>query len=204
LPLQAKLLRVLQEQQFERVGGIRTLSVDVRIIAATNKNLAQAIAERTFREDLFYRLNVFPIHIPPLRERREDVLPLALHFSKKIGARMGRSFSGFSAEASRSLLQHPWPGNVRELQNAVERALIVAKSSVIQAEDLPFFQGTAESAKPDLTTLAAMEKAMILEGLDRCQGDRRATAEQLGISLRTLQYRLKEYGLTSKEGKETN
>jgi DNA-binding NtrC family response regulator len=204
LPLQAKLLRVLQEQQFERVGGIRTLSVDVRIIAATNKNLAQAIAEKSFREDLFYRLNVFPINIPPLRERREDVLPLAGHFAKKISVRMGRSFSAFSAEASRSLLQHPWPGNVRELQNAVERALIVAKSSVIQAEDLPFFQGPAEMVKPDLTTLAAMEKAMILDGLNRCQGDRRATAEQLGISLRTLQYRLKEYGLTSKEAKETN
>jgi DNA-binding NtrC family response regulator len=198
LALQAKLLRVLQEQQFERVGGIRTLSVDVRIIAATNKDLGKAIAERTFREDLFYRLSVFPILIPPLRERHADVLPLAEHFACRISARMGRSFSGFSAESSRSMLQHAWPGNVRELQNAIERALIVAKTAVIQGHDLPFGSAAAAPAQNEFLTLAEMERELILQAMTRNQGDRRLTAEQLGISLRTLQYRLKEYGIASR------
>ena len=194
--VQAKLLRVLQEQQFERLGGTRTITVDVRVIAATNKDLRQAIDDRTFREDLYYRLNVFPVHIPPLRERPDDILPLAEYFARKIGSRMGRPFGSFSPEAEGLLARHRWPGNVRELQNAIERALIVAGSGVVGSSDLPLHAEPRPSAPAHLLTLAEIERQTIIEALARNRGERRATAEQLGISLRTLQYRLKEYGLT--------
>ncbi len=198
--LQAKLLRVLQEQQFERVGGTRAILVDVRVIAATNKDLKHAIEEKTFREDLYYRLNVFPIHLPALRERREDILPLAEHFARKIAARMGRSFSSFSPEARTVLQRHHWPGNVRELQNAVERALIVTEDDILEPADLPlqpFSSPTPQMHPPP--TLAEIERTAILEALTRNNGERRATAHELGISLRTLQYRLKEYGIAGRE-----
>jgi DNA-binding NtrC family response regulator len=196
--LQAKLLRVLQEQQFEMVGGSRTITVDVRIIAATNKELARAMEDKSFREDLYYRLSVFPIPIPPLRERREDILPLAEFIAHKISMRMGRHFKALSSETQKILYNYGWPGNVRELQNALERSLIVAKTDTILPEDLALHldQKTAE-AQP--TTLGEIEKAAILEALARSNGDRRITAQQLGISLRTLQYRLKEYGLAGKD-----
>jgi DNA-binding NtrC family response regulator len=196
--LQAKLLRVLQEQQFERLGGTRTIVVDVRVIAATNKDLAHAMEEKSFREDLYYRLNVFPIHIPPLRERREDIPPLAEFLGRKTAARMGRRFGALSAEAQAILYRHDWPGNVRELENALERALIVAKSDTILPEDLSL-QFAPKTGEARTATLAGMERAVILETLARNQGDRRATARQLGISLRTLQYRLREYGTAGKE-----
>jgi DNA-binding NtrC family response regulator len=196
LPLQTKLLRVLQERQFERVGGTRTLAVDVRVVAATNRDLRQAIAERTFREDLFYRLNVFPIHLPPLRERREDILPLAEHFLRRLAFRMGPPPRPLSDGAKALLLSYDWPGNVRELQNAMERALIVATGDSIRPEDLPLAAGTGGAApQPSGRSLAEIEKQAILQALERCGGDRRRTAEALGISRRTLQYRLKEYGL---------
>ncbi len=197
--LQAKLLRVLQEQQFERVGGTRTILVDVRVIAATNKDLKGAIEERLFREDLYYRLNIFPIHIPPLRERRDDILQLAEHFARKIAARVGRPFGSFSPEAQAMLQRYDWPGNVRELQNAVERALIVAGSEVLRIEDLPLQPAVAAATPTHPQALAEIERAAILEALERNRGERRATARELGISLRTLQYRLKEYGLAGKE-----
>jgi DNA-binding NtrC family response regulator len=197
---QAKLLRVLQEQQFERVGGTRTIIVDVRVIAATNKDLSQALEEKSFREDLYYRLNVFPIHIPPLRERREDILPLADFFIKRVSSRMGRA--GVSlAEETRILLQrYEWPGNVREMENAIERALIVATGSTILPEDLPLRQESinVNSASAQPSSLAEIEKKAILASLQRNGGDRRNTAEELQISLRTLQYRLKEYGMVDK------
>jgi DNA-binding NtrC family response regulator len=196
--LQAKLLRVLQEQQFEMVGGTRTITVDVRIIAATNKELARAMEDKSFREDLYYRLNVFPIPIPPLRERREDILPLAEFLARKISMRMGRHFKAFSFEAQKILYNYGWQGNVRELQNALERSLIVAKTDTILPEDLALhLEQKAAEAHP--ITLGEIEKAAILEALARSDGDRRITAQQLGISLRTLQYRLKEYGLAGKE-----
>ncbi len=197
--LQAKLLRVLQEQQFERVGGTRTILVDVRVIAATNKDLKRVIEEGHFREDLYYRLNVFPIHIPPLRERRDDILQLAEHFARKIGARIGRPFGSFSSEAQAMLHRYDWPGNVRELQNAVERALIVAGSEILRIEDLPLQPAGAPTASTHPPALAEIERAAILEALERNRGERRATARELGISLRTLQYRLKEYGLAGKD-----
>jgi DNA-binding NtrC family response regulator len=196
--LQAKLLRVLQEQQFEMVGGTRTITVDVRIIAATNKELARALEDKSFREDLYYRLSVFPIPIPPLRERREDILPLAEFLARKISMRMGRHFNALSSEAQKILYNYGWPGNVRELQNALERSLIVAKTDTILPADLALhLDQKAAEAHP--TTLGEIEKAAILEALARSDGDRRITAQQLGISLRTLQYRLKEYGLSGKD-----
>jgi DNA-binding NtrC family response regulator len=195
LNIQAKLLRVLQEQQFERVGGMRTIMVDVRVIAATNKDLDKALEEKSFREDLFYRLNVFPIHIPPLRERREDILPLADFFIGRISSRMGRAPATLTAEARDLLLAHDWPGNVREMQNALERALIVARGDSLLPADLPLRMGSVTLTPGHGLTLAEIEKRAILDALSRHKGERRATAEELKISLRTLQYRLKEYGM---------
>jgi DNA-binding NtrC family response regulator len=197
--LQAKLLRVLQEQQFERIGSDRTMTVDVRVIAATNKDLSQSIANSTFREDLYYRLNVFPIHIPPLRERRDDILPLAESFLKSLSTRMGKTVRSISHEAGELLLSYDWPGNARELANAIERALIVSRTGPIEREDLPLKNESATSipARPGL--LAQIERTAILEALSRNKGDRRAASEELGISLRTLQYRLKEYGIVGRE-----
>lgn len=196
--LQAKLLRVLQEQQFERVGASRTIMVDVRVIAATNKDLSEAIREGEFREDLYYRLNVFPIHIPPLRERREDILPLAEHFAGQIAARMGRAFKGINVEAASVLYEYGWPGNVRELANALERSLIVAGDDVIRPGDLPLRPAGQPAGMPRAVPLAEIEKAAIVESLARNDGDRKKTAAELGISLRTLQYRLKDYGMIEK------
>jgi DNA-binding NtrC family response regulator len=197
--LQAKLLRVLQEQQFERLGSDRTMTVDVRVIAATNKDLAECIAGKTFREDLYYRLNVFPIHIPPLRERRGDILPLAQSFSKKISSRMGKPAPSIGTEAGEMLRNYDWPGNARELANAIERALIVSQSGSIEIDDLPMKHETenAKLTRPGL--LAQIERTAILESLARNKGDRRATSEELGISLRTLQYRLKDYGIAGRD-----
>ncbi|MBN2339706.1 MAG: sigma-54-dependent Fis family transcriptional regulator [Acidobacteria bacterium] len=194
--LQPKLLRVLQEQQFERVGGDRSIAVDVRVIAATNRSLGEAIARKTFREDLYYRLNVFPIPIPPLCERREDILPLADFFARSLAARMGRRAPGFTPGARELLSGYDWPGNARELSNAVERALILAPTGAIDAADLPMKPAAAGQGRTGL--LAQAEKETILAALGRHGGDRRATAAELGISLRTLQYRLKEYGVAGR------
>jgi DNA-binding NtrC family response regulator len=197
--VQAKLLRVIQEQQFERIGGTRTIAVDVRVIAATNIDLTNALERKSFREDLYYRLNVFPIHIPALRERRDDILPLANYFAGKIAARMGRRLDGLHPDVQTMLHEYEWPGNVRELQNALERSLIVAGTNTVHVEDLPlqFAKTNPPSSRP--LTLAEIERAAILDALARNGGERRGTAEQLGMSLRTLQYRLKEYGLAGKE-----
>ena len=196
--LQAKLLRVLEERQFERVGGTRTLSVDVRVIAATNRDPASAVEAGSLRGDLYYRLNVFPVHIPALRDRKADVFPLAEHFVKKVSARMGQHAKQFSTAARDEICRYDWPGNVREIQNAIERALIVSRGPEIGCADLPFTgaEEPAREAGAKDRTLATMERRAILAALERNEGDRRATAEELGISLRTLQYRLKEYGLT--------
>ncbi|MEW6209928.1 MAG: sigma-54 dependent transcriptional regulator [Acidobacteriota bacterium] len=197
--LQAKLLRALEEQRFERLGGTRSISVDVRVIAATNKDLLRAIGEKTFREDLYYRLNVFPIHIPPLRERREDIEPLAEFFILRIAGRMGRSSLPLCPAARQSILAYDWPGNVRELQNALERALIVSRTNSIRLEDLPIQFSRVNATLLPAETLADIEKAAIMDALSRNDGNRAETVRQLGISLRTLQYRLKEYGLAGKE-----
>jgi two-component system, NtrC family, response regulator AtoC len=197
--LQSKLLRVLQEQNFQRIGSDRTMTVDVRVIAATNKDLAQSIANGSFREDLYYRINVFPIHIPPLRERRDDILPLMEFFMKSLSARVGKPAPALSPEAKELLRSYDWPGNARELANAIERALIIAQGNGISIDDLPMKQdfGSGKSARPGL--LAQIEKNAILESIARNGGDRKAAADELGISLRTLQYRLKEYGIAGRE-----
>ncbi len=197
--LQAKLLRVLQEQAFERIGSDRTITVDVRVIAATNKDLAGAIASKSFREDLYYRLSVFPIPIPPLRERREDILPMAEFFIKNLSSRMGRPSPLLDPEARELLCGYDWPGNARELANAIERALIVSQSGTINKEDLPLKGGSELQGHSRPGLLAQVERTAILEALSRNKGDRRATAEELGISLRTLQYRIKEYGVTGRD-----
>ena len=199
MPLQVKLLRFLQERQFERVGGNETLSVDVRVVAATNRNLADMVKEGTFREDLYYRLNVVQIDVPPLRARRSDIPLLAEFFLRKHAAENGLPPAKLSDDAIRALLCYPWPGNVRELENAMERAVVLAENDIITADNLPALT-TSSSADnvavlvPGLT-LAELERIAITQALDACGGDTQKTADMLGISRRKVQYRLKEWGI---------
>ena len=201
LLLQAKLLRVIQERTFERVGGSREIKADVRIVAATHRDLAVEVQEKRFREDLFYRLNVFPLRLPPLRERR-DVLPLLTeYFIRRFSRDMGKKPARIEPEALKRLQDHDWPGNIRELQNALERAVIIAGSSIGVAQ-LP--EGIATGPiRQDEGLLKAMERDAIMLALKKCRNNRRKAAEELGISRRTLQYRLKEYGIGAEdEGEE--
>ncbi len=193
--LQAKLLRVLQDRTFERVGGTRQISVDVRVIAATNRDLKRAVADGKFREDLYYRLNAFPIELPPLRERPGDVLRMARHFLGKAAREHGKPRLTLTPEAEGVLLAYDWPGNVREMQNTMERVAIMCDGAVAP-EDLP-----VTSAGPTRPVLFKdIERQAIEDALRANNGNRAKTAKQLGISLRTLQYRLKEYGLTQSAG----
>ncbi len=196
---QVKLLRVLQEHEIRRLGSNQPVRIDVRVIAATNRNLKTLVNEGTFRDDLFYRLSVFPIHIAPLRERREDVLLLAEHFLKRFGLEMHKTVTAFETGAARLLESYGWPGNVRELENAIERAVILATGEKIGAPDLP---PEVQGASPDLLvaagtrglTLEEMERNYILTTLDRFQGDRGKTADFLKIGRNTLWRKLKQYG----------
>ncbi|WP_249676992.1 sigma-54-dependent transcriptional regulator [Pseudomonas abieticivorans] len=201
LALQAKILRALQERVIEPVGDGRERKVDVRVIAATHRNLLDAVANKEFREDLYYRLNVFPIPLPALRERAEDIAPLARHFAHSLGLAAGKRITGFSAQALQSMANYPWPGNIRELQNCVERATIVAKGSTIEAGDLPGYllDRPADSDLPvsgvpeDLDgALALAEKNWILAALQQTNGVQAAAAQLLGVSERSLWYRLKK------------
>ncbi|MCW2101380.1 sigma-54-dependent transcriptional regulator [Pseudomonas helleri] len=205
LALQAKILRALQERVIEPVGDPRERKVDVRVIAATNKNLLEAVANKEFREDLYYRLNVFPIPLPALRERVEDIGPLARHFAHNLGATAGKRITGFSPSALQAMTQYNWPGNIRELQNCVERATIVAQSSTIEDSDLPPYLFSAQPLQnsslltpevcvpPDLeAALAEVEKAYILAALQQAQGVQAAAAQLIGISERSFWYRLKK------------
>ncbi len=196
--LQAKLLRVLQDRTFERVGGARQITVDVRVIAATNRDLKKQVAEGKFREDLYYRLTTFPIEIPPLRERGGDIAALARFFLSRAARTLGKSSVRLTPEAEQVLLGYDWPGNVRELENLMERMAILCDGEVLP-EDLPI---SAESgARP--VTFRDIEKKAILEALEANGGNRTRAAKQLGISLRTLQYRLKEYGITQGRDEDT-
>jgi two-component system response regulator FlrC len=188
--LQAKLLRVLQEKTFERVGGGRQISVDVRILAATNQDLKQQVAQGKFREDLFYRLSTFPIEIPPLRERRADIRRMARYFLDRAARDLGRSGLSLSPDAENILLQYSWPGNVRELENTIQRVAILC-DGLIEPDDLPIT--STGPARPVL--FKDIERRAIEDALLENQGNRTKTARQLGISLRTLQYRLKEYSI---------
>lgn len=203
LSVQVKLLRVLQEHQFEPVGSSHTMTVDVRVMAATNRNLEDEIAQGRFREDLFYRLNVFPIQVPALRERKDDIILLAEHFLAKNIARHKRPIKGFAPRTLNLFLQYEWKGNIRELENTIERSVILCREDYILPHHLPApiqkLDGLAtdESAETETagTTLKEMEKHLILSTLKQCEGNRTKTAEALGISRRSLQMKLKEYGI---------
>ena len=191
--VQVKLLRVLQEREFERVGGMKSMSVDVRIISATNRDLKAEVSAGRFREDLFYRLNVFPISLPPLVERREAILPLAEYFFKRFAADFGKKIDGITAAAKSALLEYDWPGNIRELQNVIERALIISGREI----DVPHLnlESPSEVQPQGEGLLRSRERETIEKVLTEVDGNRRRAAQILGISLRTLQYRIKEYGL---------
>ncbi|WP_433928136.1 sigma-54-dependent transcriptional regulator [Sorangium cellulosum] len=200
---QVKLLRVLQERAFERVGGNETVSVDVRLIAATNRDLAAAVQEGQFREDLYYRLNVVHIDMPPLRVRDTDVLLLANHFLRRFAAENHRKIEGFTDQARAKLVAHRWPGNVRELENAIERAVVLCDDTRIDADHLPI--DAAPVAKGALripgATMAEIERYAILSTLEATNGSTTRAAELLDISIRTVQYRLHEYGMSAKSKK---
>jgi two-component system NtrC family response regulator len=205
--LQVKLLRVLQERKFERVGGADPIEVDIRILAATNRNLSEAVAAGAFREDLYYRLNVVHIQTPPLREHREDIPILAAHFLERYAKENGKAFKGFSPEAMEYLTAYEWPGNVRQLQNVVERCVVLAGSDMVEVEDLPSEIRDEESqykSAVDLLpltinlgeTLEKIETALIRRALARSSLVQVKAAEMLGISKSLLQYKLKKYKLT--------
>ncbi len=188
--LQSKLLRVLQERTLERVGGTRIINVDVRVIAATNRSLKERVTEGKFREDLYYRINTFPLEIPALRNRPGDIIPLARHFVKRAAESLRRSAPALGAQASDRIVAYDWPGNVRELENVLERAVILC-DDVIEPEHLPLTDEAHERPK----RFKDIERRAIEDALAVNAGNRTKAAEQLGISVRTLQYRLKEYGL---------
>jgi len=206
LATQVKLLRFLQTRQFERVGGDETLSVDVRLIAATNEDLETEMAEGRFREDLFYRLNVFRIELPPLRERRSDIPALAEAFLKGFEEENGHPIEGFSPEALDRLLLHDWPGNVRELEHAIEHAAIVAQGTEVTVRDLP--ESVVEAPQDPLdvaipgSTMAEIERAAILKSVMAAGGNATEAAAMLGISKSKVYYRLRDYGRESSSDNE--
>ena len=200
LDLQAKLLRVLQERRFERVGGTRTLEVDVRWIAATNRDLRQMIDAGTFREDLYHRLAVFPIKLPPLRERKSDLLPIARTLLQRVGFDLKQRPPTLTSAAEQQLLASSWRGNVRELANALERAAILADGAPIDASHIWIDEPTAKppvASRGEIRPLAELEHDAILAALEAVSGNRRKAAELLGIGERTLYDKLKKYGVAT-------
>jgi transcriptional regulator with PAS, ATPase and Fis domain len=196
--LQVDLLRVLQERRFFRVGGTSEISVDVRVIAASHRDLAQAVREGSFRDDLYYRLNVINIKLPPLRERREDIPLLAQEFLDRLSHELGREVTGVSEEALALLMGHDWPGNVRELENAVERALVTCKAHVLGAADFAFLKAGSEAAETGLAlpagfSLEELEKRYVALTLQRTQGNVKEAAAALGIDRSTLYEKIKRY-----------
>ncbi|MDR3553372.1 MAG: sigma 54-interacting transcriptional regulator [Syntrophobacteraceae bacterium] len=197
-PAQIKLLRVLQTHQFERLGGEKTLTVNVRVIAATNRNLLDEVKKGGFREDLYYRLNVIPIHLPPLRQRRNDIPLLALHFLGRFAGGGGEKVEGFSPEAMRLLLDYSWPGNVRELENSIEHAAVLAKGRRIDPAHLPAALNKAytSSVPPKPPTLYEQEASLLREAMEDCGWNKKEAARRLGISRSTLYEKLRKYGVT--------
>ena len=206
LLMQVKLLRVLQDREFKRVGGTEDLRVDVRIIAATNKDLEEAVREKRFREDLFYRLNVIQIKLPPLRERTDDIPRLAMHFLKKYSAELNKPISTFSPEALRLLQDYAYPGNVRELQNIIERAVALETSQELTAQNLrSYLDDHLQMKKGGLDLdipreglekfVEEIERTLLVKALDRTHGIKKKAAELLGINFRSMRYRLEKYGL---------
>jgi two-component system response regulator HydG len=208
LVTQPKILRVLQEGAFERVGGTRTIRVDVRIVAATNQDLAQLVRERRFREDLYYRLKVITVNVPPLRERREDVRLLAEHFLRLYAAKNNRVLEGFTDEALRRLEGYSWPGNVRELENVVERAVVLTRGSLLDVTDLPEEVAGATPLPEGVmsvrlgTPLAEVEKRLLEATLRATKGNKTLTARLLGIDVRTVARKLERWDEAGAEGEE--
>jgi two-component system, NtrC family, response regulator PilR len=204
LPMQAKLLRALQEKRVRRVGANEEVDVDVRVVAATNRSLEALVRERRFREDLFYRLNVIPVVVPPLRERRQDIPLLAAHFLERFSREMGKSISKISEEAMERLVHHSWPGNVRELENVIERAVALETSPVVLPERLPELVSAPAPAATDAAGFAdgfsldahlhALEADLLRRALERSDGDRAAAANLLGVTPRSLRYLIRKHG----------
>ncbi|QJA05780.1 GAF domain-containing protein [Thermosulfurimonas marina] len=200
LPIQAKLLHAIQEKEFYRLGGTEPLRVDVRLIAATNRNLEDLVAKGLFREDLYYRLSVFPIYLPPLRERPTDIIPLAEHFLEKYCTLYQKKIKRLSSPAIDLLMQYHWPGNVRELENAIERAVLICDEEVIRSYHLPPSLQTAQSsgtrARMSLSeAVEKVERELIVEALKETRGNQTQAAKLLGTTLRVLNYKIKKYGL---------
>ena len=200
--IQVKLLRILQEREFERLGSNVTRSVDVRIVAATNVNLRAALEQGRFREDLYYRLNVVPINIPPLRERKEDIPFLVLHFLKQLTKELGSPVKDISPSAMDRLLEYEWPGNVRELENTLERSIVLASGEVLEPADIRIESARAPTASssqslllPEGTTLEQWEQMMIREALRRSNGNKSQAARILGLTRNALRYRLSQMGM---------
>jgi DNA-binding NtrC family response regulator len=197
--LQADLLRVLQERSFYRLGGTEEVHIDARVIAATNRNLQQAVAEGRFREDLFYRLNVIEIRIPPLRERLEDVPLLVQHFVDRLSHELGKEVQGVSESALRVLMDYDWPGNVRELENSIERALVTCKSRVLAGDDLAFLGAGTDRRRtwsvPPNMTLQELERRAIEATVQSTEGNIKEAAARLGIDRSTLYDKIKRYGI---------
>jgi len=203
LNLQVKLLRVIQFKEFERVGGLETIKTNVRIVVATHKNLEEQIKEGLFREDLYYRVNVFPIYMPPLRERKDDIMLLADHFLERIAAENNKDISRISTPAIEMLTRYHWPGNIRELENCIERAVLLCDGDVIRSEHLPpslqMVKGTDSAAGGSLSEIIAnKERELIVDALKKCGGQQRQAARELGITERILGYKLKKYGIHPK------
>jgi len=194
-PTQILLLRVLQDHRFERVGGEETIEVDVRVIAATNKNLTEEMKKGTFREDLYYRLNVIPIFVPPLRERKDDIPLLASYFLQKFSHERGKEVTGFSPEVMEILLAHSWPGNVRELENVVDHAVIISKQDKILPKDLPPFLSQKPLPVQEFPTLQDFEKNLIQKILQENNWNKHKAAKRLNINRSTLYGKIKRYGL---------
>ncbi|NTU60237.1 MAG: sigma-54-dependent Fis family transcriptional regulator [Deltaproteobacteria bacterium] len=213
LGLQAKVLRFLETRRIRRLGGVRETAVDVRVIAATNRDLKEGIARRSFREDLYYRLNVYPIRLPPLRERREDVLPLTLHFLDHFAQRFRRTAPEFSPEAREKLLAYPWPGNVREVRNLMERLAITSRGATISADELPEeIRGASSVERPcwtlpaDGVDLEALEvdlaRSLVTQALERTGGNVTQASRLLRLPRGTLRHRMESLGIRGEEGAE--
>lgn len=202
LPVQVKLLRFLQEREFQRLGGNQTIRSDVRIISATNRNLEEKVESGTFRDDLYYRLNVVVMNIPPLRERKDDIPVLVEHFIRYFSHENGKEIEGVSSEAMDILLKYNYPGNVRELENIIERSAVVARDPIITVRDLPFtdvsshhFSDYKKEPGPMKDSVETLERQMIEDAMEKAQHHQSRAAEMLGITERTLRYKLKKYGL---------
>jgi DNA-binding NtrC family response regulator len=213
LPVQAKLLRVLQEREYQKLGGVRTIKADIRVLAATNRNLKTSVERGSFREDLYYRLAVFDIPLPSLRDRRDDILLLAEAFLGELGRAVGRPAAGISADARETILAYPWPGNVRELRNALERAIILCDGGLITSEHLPVsvvsgpkLDGAASVkspaapsavSAPGAGSLVEAEREMILQALSRAGNNKSKAARLLGVTRAQLRSRIEKYGLSA-------